>query len=75
MNFSLFQVLATVFPLVNMRNTLPQVLFHPMPSQPFGIVGGKGQDAILIVKRHWFWILLQVNLFREYAPYCTVELI
>jgi len=37
-----------------------RVLIHPLPDKMLGS-NGKGQDPVLIVKRHWVWLLVQIS--------------
>lgn len=37
-----------------------RLLIHPLPVRPLGRIGGRGVDGVLVIKRHWRWLLSQV---------------
>jgi len=37
-----------------------RLLIHPLPVRPLGRIGGRGADGVLVIKRHWRWLLSQV---------------
>lgn len=52
-----------IFDLVLSVDFCPvRVLLHPILGEEIGKIGGRGNDGVIVVKRHWKWLLSQVSV-------------